>query len=111
MNKKFEKRKKIFFRWLKNFLIVYILIGVALYFLQDKILLHPVALFFNYTFQFKTPFEERLVHYDSSTLFDIIRFKPASDSAKKGAVIYCHGNMENMNHYAMFANNFTKQGY
>jgi len=110
MKTKSGKKKNKLLKWLKIFITIYIIVGALLYFFQDKILLHPVALPADYTFQFKTPFEERIVQYDSSTLFDIVRFKPVNDSIK-GAVIYCHGNMENINHYAMFADNFTKHGY
>ena len=40
----------------------------------------------------------------------LVKFFP-SDTLPKGVVIYFHGNMENINHYAKFASNFTKQGY
>jgi hypothetical protein len=71
--------------------------------------LHPVSLPDDYHFQFNSPFEENLVQYDGTTSFDVVHFK--SSYPKKGAVIYFHGNMENINHYAIFANDFTKHGY
>ncbi|HXL57984.1 MAG TPA: alpha/beta hydrolase, partial [Chitinophagaceae bacterium] len=111
MNKSVSKRKNKLIVWLKIIIAIYVFVGVILYFFQDKFFLHPVSLPADYTFHFTSPFEEILVPYDSSTSFDIIRFKSVNDSLKKGAVIYCHGNMENINHYAMFANNFIKHGY
>src|SRR3982751_3228250 len=111
MSDKFSKRKKVFFKWLKIIVAVYVLIGVALYVFQDKFFLHPVSLPADYKFQFKVPFEEIQVRYDSATSFSIINFKSINDSEKRGVVIYCHGNMENINHYAMAANTFTKLGY
>src|SRR5437867_11520107 len=106
MNTKFGKRKNKLLKWIKIIIMIYVLIGVALYFFQDKLLFHPKALPVNYAFHFNTPFTEINVPYDSSTSFNIIRFKLLNDSLKKGAVVYCHCNMENVNHYAMFVNNF-----
>ena len=40
----------------------------------------------------------------------MIKFFPA-DSVRKGVVVYYHGNKENIERYAKFANNFTKHGY
>ncbi len=105
------KRKKKAIFWLKIILIFYCTIGVTLYFIQEKFLFHPVALAENYVFNFNTPFEEITVPYNSTTTFHIVKFKPAVDVLKKGAVIYCHGNMENISRYAPLAANFTQHGY
>lgn len=98
-------------KWIKIILIIYFAGAIVLYFFQEKILFHPQALPQNQQWNFTTPFDEMNVAYDSSTNFNIIKFKPANDSAIKGVVIYCHGNMENINHYASFASNFTKHAY
>jgi len=111
MNLTQGKRKNTLMKWIKIIIALYVLIGVVLYFLQDKILLHPVVLPVDYSFQFDVPYQEIFVSYDSSISFDVIRFKSQIDSVKKSAVIYCHGNMENINHYAKFADNFTMLGY
>jgi alpha-beta hydrolase superfamily lysophospholipase len=96
---------------LKIVAVIYILVGVALYFLQDKFLFHPTALPSDYFFHFDQPFEEKNIQYDNSTRFNIVRFIRRDTSLKKGAVIYCHGNMDNITHYAKFVSNFTKHGY
>lgn len=103
--------KKKILKWIKIIAGIYIVAGIALYFFQDKILFQPEALKADYHFQFKTPFKEINIAYDSFTTFNIIRFNADTNSIKKGAVIYCHGNMENINHYAAFAPSFTKYGY
>lgn len=110
MSDRSSKRKNKFFKWIKIIVAAYVLIGVALYVFQDKFFMHPVSLPADYKFQFKVPFEEMKVRYDSATSFSIIKFK-STDSVKSGVVIYCHGNMENITHYAAAANNFTKLGY
>ena len=37
-------RKKIVFRWVKLILLVYCVIGIAWYYGQDSLVLHPVAM-------------------------------------------------------------------
>ncbi len=103
--------KKKILKCIKIIIAIYILAGIALYFFQDKLLFHPEALNADYRFKFTTPFQEINIAYDSLTNFNIIRFNADTNTIKKGAVIYCHGNMENINHYAAFASNFTKDGY
>jgi len=103
--------KKKIGKWLVVLLMLYVVIGVLLYFFQNKILFHPQPLPTNEKYSFNVPFEERKIYYDSSTMFDIVLFKPLPNTTKKGAVIYFHGNMNNIAYYAPFANNFTKHGY
>ena len=103
--------KKKILKWIKIIVAIYIVAGIVLYFFQDKFLFQSEALKADYHFQFTTPFKEINIAYDSFTTFNIIRFYADNNSIKKGAVIYCHGNMENINHYAAFAPNFTKDGY
>lgn len=97
-------------KWVVVIVGLYIVIGAALYFLQDKLLLHPTPLAANYQFHFQQAFTEINQPYDHTTSFNIIRFA-AQGLVHRGAVIYFHGNMENINHYAAYAPNFTKNGY
>jgi uncharacterized protein len=103
--------KKKIGKWFVVLFMLYVLIGVLLYLFQNKLMLHPEPLPQDHVFAFKNSFEERKIFYDSNTIFDIVRFKPLNDSVKKGAVIYFHGNMNNIAYYAHFADNFTKHGY
>ncbi len=103
------KRKII--RIIKITIIIYFVAGVILYLFQDKILFHPVVLPQNYAYHFDTEFEEINVHADDKSSYNIIKFLPQNGSAIKGAVLYFHGNRENINHYAEFAPNFTRRGY
>jgi len=98
------------FRWIKIAIAIYCLIGIAFYYLQEKILFHPIALSQSSVFQFNQPFKEFTIDVDATAHFNIIAFT-VPDSLKKGLVIYFHGNKENVNHYAKFAKNFTKNGY
>lgn len=103
-------RKKII-RFLKVIVLVYCTLGIALYYLQEKFLFHPVSLAPDYTYSFKQPFKEVNLEYDATTTFNLIQFLPKDTTSIKGVVLYFHGNRENINRYASFAENFTKKGY
>lgn len=91
------KKKRIWIRWVKIIVLIYILIGIALYYLQDKILLHPVAHPEGYTYTFNSPFTEVDIPINKNENFNIVQFLP-KDSIRKGVVLYFHGNKENINH-------------
>lgn len=101
--------KKKIFKWLKILLLTYVIIGVAVYFLQDMILFHPVSLKRNYKYDFKQPHRDITMRVDSVSDLNVIEFA-AGDSAK-GVVLYFHGNKKNIGWYAKYAGNFTKHGY
>lgn len=96
-------------RRLKLFIIIYCLLGTALYYLQDKILFRPQALAEGETYHFKQSFRETDIELTEGTRFNIVQFN-TKDSAK-GVVLYFHGNRENINHYQQYAINFTRNNY
>ncbi len=102
-------RKKVF-KWLKIALLIYVVIGMAFYFLQDYILFHPVSLKKEHKYDFKIPHEELNIPVDNEDVLSLVRF-PATDSAKKGVVLYFHGNKKNIGWYAKYPPYFTKHGY
>lgn len=102
--------KKKIFLWLKILVIAYCLIGIALYYLQDKIFFRPEALAATYQFKFSAPHKEVNIPYTRESNMNIVQFLPA-DSAAKGVVLYFHGNMDNISHYAPRVPLFTKNGY
>jgi len=102
--------QKILFRWIKVFILLYCGIGIAFYYLYEKILFLPKSLSENYQYHFRSTFTEKNIRYDEQTNFNIVQFS-SNDSIAKGIVLYFHGNKENINHYAQYAENFTKHGY
>ncbi len=102
--------KNKFLRWIVIGLLSYVLIGIALYFLQTLFLFHPVSLPSNYQFNFKVPFEEIKIPFGASDSIDLVKFLP-HDSTRKGVVLYFHGNKQNLERYAKFADRFTDHGY
>ena len=105
-----SKRKSKIVKWLKVLVFLYAVIGIALFFLQDYFLFHPVKLNRNYRYQFNVPFEEVDIPFSKTDTISMIKFFPA-DTVRRGVVIYFHGNKGNINRYAKFAANFTKHGY
>ncbi|MBI2729737.1 MAG: alpha/beta fold hydrolase [Sphingobacteriales bacterium] len=101
--------KKRFVKWVKILLVTYVLIGTAFYFLQDRILFHPVSLKSGYKYDFKQPHRDINMRLDSISNLNVIEFT-TSDTVK-GLVLYFHGNKKNISWYAKYAVNFTKQGY
>ena len=90
--------------------ILYVLIGIALYFLQNFFLFHPVKLPRTYQYVFSVPFEEISIPFNKKDTISLVKSFPIK-SASKGIVIYFHGNKGNINRFAKFADNFTSQGY
>ena len=104
------KKSNPFFRWLKIIVLVYSVLGISFYYLQEKIIFHPVSLTDGIPYRFDLPFKEMNIDIDAATHYNLINFT-VPDSIKKGVVLYFHGNRENINHYAKFAKNFTANGW
>jgi len=96
--------------WLKIAAVVYILCGTGLYFFQEKILFHPGELPADYRFNFRQPFKEIDLAVNAEKNLSIVQFT-VPDSVCKGVVLYFHGNRKNIERYAPFAVNFTRNNY
>jgi len=95
---------------LKVAVILYIVCGVILYFLQERILFHPKKLPADHIFSFQQPFKEINLPVSSEKNISIIQFT-VPDSMSKGVVLYFHGNRRNVERYASYAVNFTRNNY
>ena len=95
---------------LKWLLIIYALVGIGLYYLQDRIIFRSIALPEDYVYNFSKPFNEINLPYDKETNINIIQFTVA-DSVQKGVVLYFHGNMNNISYYAPFSDLFLEKNY
>lgn len=102
--------KKKWLRVLYLFFIYYSLGGVALYFLQDYILFHPVTLKKEQAFDFKQPHRDISIPINGSEEINLVDFLP-QDTLKKGLVLYFHGNKKNISWYADHMPMFTQKGY
>jgi len=106
----YNKKKKRFFRVIKIVILLYVIIGIALYYFQEKLLLHPKAYSKDYSYRFNVPFKEINIPINKNENLNLVKFLP-TNSVNKGIILYFHGNMNNINHYAKFTGNFTKHGY
>ena len=102
-------RQKLF-RWTRIIIFIYGSAGIALYYLQEKLLLRNTPLSADYQFKFNVPFREVNIPLNATDNLNLVQFFP-NDSTRKGVVLYFHGNLENINHYAEYAINFTNHGY
>ena len=93
------------FRWV---VVVYVAIGVAIYFFSDRILFRPQAFDPDYRFQFKQRHSEHWL-YSVGAKINYIKFYPKDSS--KGIVLYFHGNRKNVLHYLDRVKLFTDAGY
>ncbi len=105
-----KKQLLKFLKWFKIIALIYIMIGVALYFLQDKFIFHPKKLPADYLYKFDVPFRQIDLPVNEEKNLSIVQFT-VPDSIRKGIVLYFHGNRENINRYAPFAQNFTRNNY
>jgi pimeloyl-ACP methyl ester carboxylesterase len=102
-------KKKIIFRWVKILVLVYCLIGIGLYYLQDSILFRPEAVDKNEKYDLLIPHTEVNIPYNLNSNLNVIQFP--TDGVPKGVVLYFHGNRKNISYYAKFAPEFTRNGY
>jgi len=102
-------RKKVF-KWFQILAIVYLLGGIALYFLQDYILFHPVSLKRNHAFKIHQPHSEITIPINEKDTINLVDFH-STDAVTKGVVLYFHGNKRNISWYSKYAPYFTKHGY
>jgi len=101
--------RKLIFRWIKVIVLIYSIIGILFYYLQDKLFFHPLPVPADSTYAFTAPYKELNIPYNEKSVINIIQF--TSDSLPKGVILYFHGNRENIGRYADQAPQFTRHGY
>ena len=101
-------RKK---RWrlLTTVILIYVVVGIVLYFIQDRIIFHPKSLPQDYVFKFDRPFKEINLTIEAKHNLNIVQF--LTKEKPKGLVLFFHGNMTNIERYAPLAPYFTKNNY
>lgn len=99
-------------RWLKRILFVivtlYVLIGVALYFLQDNMLFMPQSLPQDYSYSFPTNFEELNLRTEDGANLNALHFKMEDP---KGVILYFHGNAGELSRWGMVVQEFVAMQY
>jgi uncharacterized protein len=92
----------------KVILILYLLICVLLYFVQEKLLFFPEKLAKAMPFQFDQPVEEKNIQTQDGIVLNGLLFK--TDSSK-GLVFYLHGNAGSLRSWGQAAQTYTDLGH
>lgn len=103
-------RRRIF-NIIKIIFVVYCLIGIGVKYFQDMILFHPEKKFRNEKFNTNLPHKEVNIHFNASSNMNVVEFFASDTTHIKGVVLYFHGNRKNIDWYATYAPNFTKNNY
>lgn len=98
-------------RWIKIILLIYALLGIAIFYLQDKFLFHPEPLLKTDTYNFSLPHKEINIPFDKESNLNIIQFIADSSQGNKGVILYFHGNRKNISWYAKYVPSLTAKGY
>lgn len=91
-------------------IFIYIVVGLLLYFIQDRFLLHPKKLSRQHRFSFAARHQEMDIPVNNEDTINLMKFLPTANRPK-GVVLYFHGNRENIEHYVKYVNRFTIRGY
>jgi alpha-beta hydrolase superfamily lysophospholipase len=97
-------------KWVLIILLIYIAVGISLYFLQEKFLFHPSTIPDDHAYEFDIPSKEVNLEVNPEKNINIVQFT-VPDSVCKGVVLYFHGNMDNITRYAGYASHFTRNNY
>ncbi|MGB3074576.1 MAG: alpha/beta hydrolase [Chitinophagales bacterium] len=91
-----------------SFIILYVLYCLAFILLQPYLIFRPEKLKDDYVFNLKVSFQELNTHAADGTKLNGILLQP---EAKKGIIIYFHGNWKNLDNYLPFTKKFTDLGF
>ncbi|MEP5614047.1 MAG: alpha/beta fold hydrolase [Cyclobacteriaceae bacterium] len=91
-----------------SLLTLYILVGLGVYFLQEKLIFLPEELDKDFSYNFPTAFEEHFLEMDDGAVINALHFK--TDSAK-GLILYFHGNAGSLQRWGEVVLPFVDQGF
>jgi uncharacterized protein len=76
--------------------------------MTEKLVFRSKALDAEYVYQFSQPFEELNIPTEKDILINVVRFKVPNP---KGAILYFHGNRDNLSRWGEIAAAYTNYGY
>jgi uncharacterized protein len=88
----------------------YLLVVVAIFLFQDKIIFQADKLDEAYEFKFAEPFTEITIFTGENNKLNGLVFNP-KDVEPKGTILYFHGNADNLQRWGQYAVDFTTLGY
>ena len=99
---------RIFFSTLKILFLFYLLICLALFLLQEKLIFFPEKLPKDFKFTFDSDFEELKIEAPDHTLLSGVLFKTENS---KGLIFYLHGNAGSIHSWGGVAKTYTDLQY
>ena len=91
------------------FLVLYLLVTLGLFLLQESLIFFPTKLSPKYQFEHFKNFEERYFNIDTVTCIHALHFK--TQLQKKGIILYFHGNARCLFDWGFVADDYTKLGF
>ncbi len=88
--------------------ILYFVMGLIIYFFQERFIFLPTLLPDDFAFQFNEPFEEHFLETDNDGLINMLHFK---SSESKGLIVYFHGNAGSLERWGSVVEPFVGLGY
>lgn len=101
-----NKLKTRFKKFVIVLLSLYVMIGSALYFLQEKLMFFPTTLEHNYQYQFQHQFKEIFLKPEENTTINALHFEVENP---KGVILYFHGNAGDLSRWGNIAEYFVQQ--
>ena len=87
---------------------LYVMIGSALYFFQEKILFLPTTLEQDYKYEFDHNFEELFLVPEEDAVINALHFKVENP---KGVILYFHGNAGDLSRWGKITEYFVEKNY
>ena len=103
-----KKLKQGLKKWVIVLVCLYIMIGSALYFFQEKLLFLPTTLSQDFQYEFNQPFEELFLNTEKDATINALHFKAENP---KGAILYFHGNAGDLSRWGTIAEGFVELNY
>ena len=105
-----ENMKKI--KWLLSSLgIIFLVALLSACHLQEKFIFVPTTLPENYSFHFDDSFEELNIVNSKGISLNGLHFYAQNQEKSKGAILFLHGNADNIAQWGKFHRFYTQQGY
>jgi fermentation-respiration switch protein FrsA (DUF1100 family) len=101
--------KKVFLIIIAILVLLYCLVAVVLYFVQEKIIFHPQPLSQSFHYSLKSIYSEHfLTTNDGKAHINLLWLKAKKT---KGVIVYSHGNAGNLERWSEIVTYFTQFGY
>ncbi len=94
---------------LRIVVVLYLLLWVSVYAGQRYIVFHPEVLDDDFQYAFDADFKEGFLETNDKVPINYLHFK--TEEARRGVILYFHGNSENLDFWGAMQKDFTSRGY